>query len=77
MLETGICGLEGLLGLVEPALLHQSAAEHELGGADLMQEVDTSLEETERLAREALGLFKVVQLEMDCSERAGRLSGRA
>ena len=73
--KLSIGGLEGLLGLVESALLHERAAEDELRRADLVEEVDAPLEERQRLAREPLGLLEVVQLEMDGGERAGRLGG--
>ena len=38
-------GVEGLFGLVEPALLEQRAAEHELRVADLVEEVDAIAEQ--------------------------------
>src|SRR6478735_4811300 len=50
LLEHRVGGEEALLGLVEAIALEQGAAEHELGLADLVEEVLAALEQGERLA---------------------------
>src|SRR5207302_5905506 len=41
---------EGLLGLVEPALLEQRTAEDESCTSDLVQEIDPAVQELERMS---------------------------
>src|SRR5581483_2779522 len=65
LLSGAICFVEALLGLLEPAALHQGAAEDELRGPDLVQEVLAPLEELERLACELFGLLVVAELQVD------------
>ena len=57
LVERALAGLERLLGLVEPVLLEQRAAEHELGVADLVDLVDAVAEQLQRVARLLLRLL--------------------
>src|SRR5690348_15325952 len=59
LVERGFGRGERVLGLVEPALLEERAAEHELGAADLVDVVLVAglLEEPQRVARLLLGLL--------------------
>ena len=54
--EAGLGGGERRLGLVEPVLLEQRAAEHELRAADLVEVVLAAVEQPERMPRLLLGL---------------------
>src|SRR5688572_14098709 len=51
LLEARLREREHLVGLVELALLHQRAPEHELHASDLVEEVDAAVEKPERVPR--------------------------
>src|SRR2546429_8944212 len=67
--EAGLACGEGLLGLVKPALLEQSPAEHELCIAGLVDVVDPSVEQFQCVASLLLGLLEVACPEMNLRER--------
>ena len=50
---------EGLLGLVEPTLLEQRAAEDESCASDLVQEVDPAVQELDRVPGLPLGELRL------------------
>ena len=58
-----------MLCLVEPILFEQRASENDLRVADLVQEVWTSFEQLERVARLLLGEAPVAGAEMNLCER--------
>src|SRR5882757_716594 len=60
---------ERSLGLVEPVLLEQRAAEHELRAADLVDVVLRAAEQPQRMPRLLLGLFEVAGAQMNLGER--------
>ena len=63
---------ELLLGLVEPALLEQRAAEHELRVADLVEHVVAAAENLERVPRLLLGRAVVAGAQVHLRERRDR-----
>src|SRR5215210_7511345 len=69
LLERRVGSPELLFGLVEPALLEQRAAEDELRVADLVEEVDATVEQRERMARLLLGLIDVPRAQVNLGER--------
>src|SRR5579884_1321986 len=73
--EARLCGGEGRLRLVEPALLEQGVPEHELGAADLVDVVDATVEQLECLARLLLGQLDVARAQMDLRERRNGAAG--
>src|SRR5581483_7663316 len=66
---------EHRLRLVEPPLLEQRASEHELGVADLVEIVDATVEQLERVTRLLLSLVEVAGAEMDLGERRDGAAG--
>ena len=68
LLERRIGCAEGLFRLVEAFALEKRAAEHELGLADLVEEVLTAVEQLQRLARMLLGRFPLAEPEMNGGE---------
>src|SRR4051794_8186364 len=69
LLEARLGGHEGRLRVVEPVLLQQRAAEHELRVADLVEIVLVTLEQPERMLRLLGGLLRVTSPEVDLGER--------
>src|SRR5439155_25421457 len=66
---------ERLIGLVEPVLLEQRPAQHQLGVADLGDLVDTVAEQLERVARLLLGPLDVAGTQMDLGNAVDRVCG--
>ena len=64
-----------IVGLVEPALLEQRAAEHELRVADLVDHVLAVGEQLERLARLLLGELRLAGAQVHLRERRDAAAG--
>ena len=73
--EARLGSVERLLGIVEPPLLEECAAEHELGVPDLVEEIHPAVEEGQRMPRLLLGLLDVPAAEMNLCQRGDRLRG--
>ena len=71
LVERRLCGGEGLLGLVEPALLEQGTPEHKLCAADLVDVVLVAggLEQLQRVPRLLLRLLDVAGAQVNLGER--------
>ena len=70
-----LAGLEGLFGLVEPILLEQRPAQHELGVADLADLVDTVAEQLERIPRLLLGPLDLAGAQVNLGDAVDRVCG--
>src|SRR6266566_2185984 len=73
LLEAALGGDELLLGLVEPLLFEQRAAEHEMAPADLVEEVLAPVQQLERVADLLLRELWVSRPEMNLGERRNGL----
>src|SRR6266480_1969301 len=68
LLCTCLGGAQHLLRLVEPSLLHQRTAQHELGRSDVEQEIFAVAEELERVASFLLGGLHLAGHQVDVGE---------
>ena len=68
-------GPELLLGLLQPALLQERAAENELCVPDLVDEVDPVSEKVQGVPSLLLGKLQLARAQMNLGQRRDRLSG--
>src|SRR5215468_9060772 len=73
--EAGLGGGKSRLRVVEAALLEQRPAEHELCVAGLVDVVDPSVEQLERVPSLLLRLLDVARPQMDLRERGDGATG--
>ena len=73
--EARLGGGECRLRLVEPLLLEECPAQHELGAADLVDVVDTAVEKLERLTRLIFGQHDAAGAQVDLRERRDGAAG--
>ena len=68
LVEAALGVVEGLCGLLEPALLEQRPPEHELCVSDLVDHVDAIAEQLQGLARLLLGRLDLAGAQMNLRE---------
>src|SRR5437660_10164830 len=73
--ETRLRRVENLVRIVEPALLHQRAAKHDLSVADLVEKVVATGEELERMTCLLLREAVFLRAEVDLRKRRDCLRG--
>src|SRR5205807_7333605 len=67
--ETRLRRVENVIRLVEPTLLHERAAQHDLSVADLVEKIVAAAEELERVTRLLLCQLVFIRAEVDLRKR--------